>query len=128
MQLTPDQLKQNAAAMIAFAEGKPIQRKRTDGVWYDESNIAGMDWLPFRPKPEPKTRPWSKPDDVPGPVCWIRGSSEDSKSAYLVTCIVHDGISYGLREETAFRTWDMLRRYCEYSTDRKTWHKCEVTE
>lgn len=68
MKLTPEQLKQNAAAMIAFAEGKPIQIKLHNGIWKDDDtgNLDGIgDNDEYRPKPEPKTRPWSKPDEFP---------------------------------------------------------------
>lgn len=129
MKLTPEQLKQNAAAMIAFAEGKPIQIKLHNGIWKDDDtgNLDGIgDNDEYRPKPEPKTRPWSKPEDVPGPVCWIRNPEQER----LIIAIDNEGVWAGSRSfgGCAF-TWENFKiNGVEYSTDRKTWHKCEVTE
>lgn len=81
------------------------------------------------PKPEPKTRPWSKPDDVPGPVCWVRTSASGGKVECLVVCISTTGISTLSRVEQ-FIPWSDAGKMetLEYSTDRKTWQPCTVTE
>ncbi len=130
MKLTPEQMKQNAAAIIAFADGKPTQMQTVhSGAWTDwpigDSNLAGfMEW-PCRPKPESKARPWSKPDDVPGPICWIRPKGEPWNS-YLIHTMGGEGrpLEYG----DGFKQQYPISTDWEYSTDRKTWHKCEVTE
>lgn len=58
--MTPEQLKQCAAAMIAFADDRPIQFSRDNepDVWIDTTSLYRITELPHRPKPEPKTRPW----------------------------------------------------------------------
>lgn len=141
MKLTPYQLRQNAAAMMALADGKPIQFFSNDAKWEDYSvadDGEPTDWhcYQYRPKPEPKTRPWSTPEDVPGPVCWIRGIYSDGHRDYRMSMIVgfSDPTSYqtisngcqpiALSSQFSDTRWERM----EYSTDRKTWHKCEVSE
>lgn len=211
MKLTPEQLRQNAAAMLAAAEGKQIQCSYHGSGWsvingdpqWDFENCeyrpkpwslpsppAGKQWhradgcteamLPVvggkqtrllltdeipqppdewqmssgqwikqgsgidigkhnfrhrttRPLPsEPKVRPWSKPEDVPLN-CWIRGSSKDGCCAMVIGLC-----SFGLTVSgtynppcgeriVRFQSWDELKGK-EYSTDRRTWQKCEVQE
>lgn len=71
--------------------------------------------------PTPKTRPWTQAD-VP-PVCWIK--SKAPSVAYLVVrvssseVIIADG--HGM-------SWNILKENWEYSTDLRTWKKCEVEE
>lgn len=140
--LTPDQLRQYAAAMLALADGKPVQsRPPGDPQWADISPEVltwNFKFNEYRPKPEPRVRPWSKPEDVPGPVCWIRGRHDlpyphpDYREQLII----------GFSNPTAFITascgcepvvmstqfsgcrWEHM----EYSTDRKMWHPCTVTE
>lgn len=132
MNLTPQQLRNAADAMDAYEAGKAIEYRRFDETEWnttDKSQAPGylawmLDWAEYRPKPTPKTRPWSKPDDVPGPVCWVR----DHRSQWMITTITHEGVitdgSAGI-----IRQWhEFEENYPEYSTDRKTWHKCEVIE
>jgi hypothetical protein len=132
--MTNEQLKQNAAAMVAFADGKPIefQAERDDGtfsdVWRYTSNINNIDRIPHRPKPEPKTRPWSKPDDVPGPVCWLGSSSSQSlHEQHLISCVCCRGVWWHSGQTHMLSTWEDLGGNT-YSTDRKTWHPCIITE
>lgn len=117
--------------MIAFADGKPIEFHwmRSTAPW-EQLTVESPAWdfknLEYRPKPEPKTRPWSKPEDVPGPVCWIRNPEQER----LIIAIDNEGVWAGSRSfgGCAF-TWENFKNNgVEYSTDRKTWHKCEVTE
>jgi len=125
-----EHLRQNADCMDAYEAGRPIEFFDTLlSRWMPEDrNPAnwGVTTL-HRPKPEPKTRPWSKPDDVPGPVCWIR-ETNGVKETYLIVCL------YGSHQIAittvlghAVLRFEDLNNY-EYSTDRKTWHNCEVTE
>ncbi len=114
--------------MIAFADGKPVQFKRHSEIeWFDaKPEASNLEWLlqiyEYRPKPAPKTRPWNCPDDVPLN-CWIR-NPRFPKRPILITGIGENGISCSNREFD----WADLSSNFEYSTDRKTWHKCEVTE
>jgi len=137
MKLTPEQLKQNAEAMIAFADGKPIQRFHND-QWSDY-NVAPGGNIPYsfverpmRPKPEPKTRPWSKPDDVPGSVIWVRqnrsnpGNAEMMNLQGFLIALSTKGLTF-FTDCEQFLTWERLPKVgLEYSTDRRTWKPCTV--
>ena len=79
---------------------------------------------------EPARVPWSCPEDVPGPVCWIRASLGFPR---LVTAITDKGICVSCvngRDNPDFFDWQQCSEVFEYSTDRKTWHPCtkEVTK
>ncbi len=129
MNLTPDQLrlKQNAAAMIAFADGKPIQGRLISDTdreqWEDYKH---SNWCfgshEYRPKPEPTVRPWSKPDDVPGPVCWVRFANGDRGAAMVISID-----SAGARTIYGHSVWNDMIGW-EHSIDQKTWLPCVVTE
>ena len=130
MKLSIYQLKQNAAAMLAFADGMPIQFIPSNSDrWTDYLYTHMMpDFAnrPFRPKPQPVSRPWSKPEDVPGPVCWIRpGAGEPERLAIMVAS---NGIRIaGTSCDSAFFEWRELSAL-DHSTDRKTWHPCTVED
>ena len=129
MKLTIDQLKQNAAAMIAFADGMPIQFIAANSDrWTDYLHTHMMpDFAnrPFRPKPQPVSRPWSKPEDVPGPVCWIRWIDERNNERMIVH-VDGSGIFSGSQMKCVMFGGEFLK--WEYSTDRKTWKPCTVEE
>lgn len=83
-----------------------------------------------RPLPSaPKLRAWNKQDDVPGPVCWIRRKSDRHNCVAMVVFMDDGGIHAGNESSICYIniTWHEVSA-CEYSTDRKTWHPCEVTE
>jgi hypothetical protein len=129
MKLTNEQIKQNGLAMIEFAGGKPIQEFNTsnkDKGWYDvsEANFYVTGYL-WRTKPQPVSRPWSKPEDAPLH-CWIRvGKGEPER---LVTMIATDGLwTCWAGGGSAFFAWSSLDPY-EHSTDRVTWKPCTVEE
>lgn len=133
MNLTPEILKQNAAAGVAMSNGNPIEYRLagSNNRWlnYSPDSMAAPDWgsWEYRPKPEPVSRPWSKPDDVPGPVCWIRRDHWER----LIIMVNPSRITFvgGVASKLEDINWDEIQRDgCEYSTDRKTWHKCEVRE
>jgi hypothetical protein len=204
MKLTPEQLKQNAAAMIAYAEGKSIQYRPCSGrydwrdatpngkhrlawncedyeyrpkpwslpepppgkKWHREDWTEEMlpeGWRPLlsdempereidkcrhsssevwemvdgfaarsasywdfwffrtrRPLPEP--RHWSRPEDVPGPVCWMRGKRGSGVNSVerLVTIVQDECVGFSAG---GVAYWNDLHEW-EHSTDRKTWHPC----
>lgn len=139
--MNTDQLRQTAAAIIAYAEGKPIQYrwlecKKPDyevSKWKDlNGTIAdGIGWTPqlehMEYRIKPMSRPWSKPEDVPGSVCWVRFSCDGP--AILVVMVTDQGI--GLYGNTVLgyspKLWSDIGDW-EHSTDRKTWHPCTVEE
>jgi hypothetical protein len=124
--LTKEQLRDNAAAMLAFADGKPIQFDSSgDGwtapMWLDTDDLTEIETVWHRPKPQPVARPWSKPEDVPLN-CWIRDNR--FSSIHIVTQLSDDGIwAHGL----GMLVWGTLEDY-EYSTDRVTWKPCTVED
>ena len=131
MKLNIDQLTQNAAAMIAFADGKPIQFIAANSDrWVDYLHtdmVPDLTNRPFRPKPQPVSRPWSKPEDVPLH-CWIR--RHNCHWSRLVIMVNEKRISCIDGDCTAIKSLDFseLAEHHEYSTDRKTWHPCTVED
>ena len=125
MKLSIYQLKQNAAAMIAFADGKPIQFIAANSDrWVDYLHtdmVPDLTNRPFRPKPQPVSRPWNTPEDVPLH-CWLR--SKTIGNMHLVTSLADEG-TWG--HVLGRLLWRDLHGY-EYSTDRKTWHPCTVED
>ncbi len=118
-------LRQNAAAMLAYADGKPIQGwSSTEQAFFDMECNPSWDCSStrYRPKPEPTTRPWSKPSDVPGPVCWIRDPGDPKWGEHLIAVIAIDKVST-VWGSTSYATFQNK----EYSTDRINWKPC-VTE
>lgn len=130
MKYSPEQLKDIHAAIDAHNEGKLVEQLlgSVGGVWrpFDGQWCLGGRWL-YRPKPGPKTRPWSKPDDVPGPVCWIRCYPSDDCPTFVigfhskgVRTVYDDG-------DSIFFAWSKMHEY-EYSTDWREWKPCQVTK
>lgn len=67
---------------------------------------------------------WDCPEDVPGPVCWLRYTKDGTNSsANLVLWI--DQVN--LRIFHTRLTWKQLSDGWEHSTDRKTWLPCTKT-
>lgn len=110
--------------MLAFADGRKVEYSTPDtNDWYPTADLKGIgEHYLYRPKAGTKMRPWSKPEDVPGPVCYIQ--LPGTTAAHLITTIGDEGLYIGLGH---FWSWKELSN-CKASTDRKTWHKCEVTE
>lgn len=131
--LTKEQLRDNAAAMLAFADGKPIQfnpsaNNDPDAKWLDTIDLTEIETVWHRPKPQPVSRPWSKPEDVPGPVCWIR--RHNCHWSRLVIMVNEKRISCIDGDCTAIKSLDFseLAEHHEYSTDRVTWRPCTVED
>lgn len=134
-----ERLKAAAVIFTAAADGKQIQWEQDDVGWTNVDPFGDEDYGNvrkhpecYRIKPEPKTRPWSKPEDVPGPVCWVRSKqwSDGGDHEWLIHGVTSRGIRvlvYG--NSDASYQWDSLERIrLEYSTDRKNWSPCVVTE
>ncbi len=114
----------------AEARGEEIQYwSEYSGKWVESGALRNNDTScltkpeAYRIKPKSAVRPWNRPEDVPGPVCWVRsiGVTDQvlmitgmSKSTF---CISTKGI----------RDWSEIEDY-EHSTDRKTWLPCTVTK
>ena len=128
--LTKEQLRDNAAALLAFADGKPIQFDAscygaTTPLWYDTTDLRHIHDIWHRPKPQLVSRPWSKPEDVPLH-CWIRLKAGEPEM--MVIMVANNGIRIaGITCESAFFEWSELS-LLEHSTDRKTWKPCTVED
>lgn len=133
----PALLRMNADCIEAFNRGEEIEFYDWEKqAWFKETRLVSS-WgvlTPHRVKRAPVSRPWSKPDDVPGPVCWIRYKGNMSGAWSMVL----SANTYGISSAGSFagplytvrigrNSWGDLSGF-EYSTDRKTWHKCEVVE
>jgi len=128
MNLTKEQLAQNADAMNAAIAGQPVQYKmHGDDEWLEapQDSVAGLLWncdqFAYRPKPQPVSRPWSKPEDVPLH-CWLKCAATLNQE-WFVTGIMN----YGVWSAGRAQPWNDLRDY-QYSTDRVTWKPCLVED
>lgn len=128
---------QRAIALLplvqAAAAGRIIEHySRISKTWHppDSALCGGLSFGDpiecYRIKPEPVTRPWSKPEDVPGSVCWMRGARGTGVNDVqrFVTIVNSTGVSFSHGGEVY---WARIPDW-EYSTDRKTWQPCVVTE
>ena len=130
MELTNEQTKQTGLAMIAFSEGKKVEAAyvQSPNSWHD---VDYPNWHSkaaiFRPKPQPVSRPWSNPEDVPGPVCWIRRIDERNKERMIVYVDSSgvDSLGVGVSQMKCVMFGGEFLKW-EYSTDRKTWKPCTV--
>lgn len=121
---------QTARAVIAHSEGKKIQVKYSGSDQWDDWVIQEFpepgDGNNYRPKPQPKRVHWSKPEHVPGPVCWVRRRGQPA--CWLITCVCDDAIYFGSTKPLQALFRDLPRIIDEYSTDRINWHPCTVEE
>ena len=62
---------------------------------------------------------WDCPEDVPGPVCWIRHNG-DSLQERLVCKVTTKGVTAFNSDFNGFP----ISEHVEYSTDRINWSKC----
>lgn len=65
--MTREEAKKLLPIIQAYAEGKTIQVKTIDGIWYDDEDILRFDSGPqnYRIKSEPKYRPFNNTEE-----CW----------------------------------------------------------
>lgn len=119
--MTTEQLKQTRDAMTAFLEGKPVQFSISNSPWQDCGNEEPgweLRHTLYRPKPTPRTVPWSKPEHVPLN-CWLRWAQT---MELLVTAVG----THGVRSNSEY-SWEQLGLLrAEYSTDRKQWLPCTI--
>lgn len=118
-------LRQNYAALIAFDNGKAIEYSCIGKLDWERDLEPSWDFVNFnyRPKPEPKTRPWQS-RNVPA-LCWIRNTTMLDGQCGLVEAISRDGIRFW----GSWKNWlELISEGYEYSEDLESWHKCEVSE
>jgi hypothetical protein len=124
------ELKQAAAALFDFQCGKTIEIKHPDEEWRACRCIdvgAILDCIQNGALIRPTViRPWSKPEDVPGPVCWIRADSRFYGA--MIVGIDEHGVWTAGGDENIRHTWAAFNTPTEYSTDMKTWSPCVVAQ
>lgn len=118
--------------MQAWVEGKRLQAAgypvpiTASGFRWQDLESAGFNWAYFDYRVSPsecpkKMRPWRGPEDLPaGPVIWLRSPDRHPRMVTFISG--HQLGSVGLSIY-----WTETEKW-EYSTDRVTWHKCEVEE
>lgn len=122
------------AAMQAALNGKPVQWRYPgsgEAGWATASEPINLSWdceaYDYRPKPEPKVRPWSKPEDVPLN-CWLRSNRNPEEIQALVVSVSPRGVEWFTNADRFIAWGDIRWTYLEYSTDRREWKPCTVTE
>lgn len=127
--MTADQIQSNAEAFAAACRGERVEYFYLRGEkWADKGDgVCFYKETLYRVAPVPAARDWSKPDDVPGPVCWL---SDPDGGENMITSISACGVKYTFMQcdsecVVVFKRWDELTKH-KHSTDRKTWRKCVV--
>lgn len=126
-------MKQNEAAQLwmlikAWGEGKTLQTSLSQGQWIDQTSPDGvwfnLDADRYRIKPEPAIVPWDRPEDVPGPVCFV--SMTEGRGWSLVIAADETGIeAASIDHEVTYYSWSDLRDFdVKHSTDRVNWKPC----
>lgn len=111
-----------AELKAAHAAGKVIEVRPIIGEWLTEPLPTwSFPVERYRIKPDPQ--PWSSPDDVPGPVCWISGHDNDGPIAMMVVNIHTTGVTLAEGSAVYHYHWAIIKGR-NYSTDRKTWKPC----
>ncbi len=129
---TEQDLPEGWRPFLKFEETHPGCECFDDNKWRAFTSTMGcklesswqMKFRTRRPLPSPEPADWDCAEDVPGPVCWMR---QNGGADALVVRVSATGVTFwstmknGLRE----RAWcELAELNCEYSTDRKTWHRC----
>lgn len=114
----------------ARVNGRVIEKNRYMTGWAPIDPFTEMDRIYQDPKlyrirPQPKTRPWSKPEDVPQNA---RFSSGIKDHFFLPIYAGANGVCMFNAGTWRCIEWNELHLYWQWSLDSKTWHKCEVVE
>ena len=95
-----EEIKNLLPVMQAFAEGKEIQVKGGNGIWYDGGNELKFDLVPqdYRIKPEPIYRPFRNAEE-----CWDEmqkhspfGWIKNTYGYFEITGIKKDDVCFGV--------------------------------
>lgn len=100
-----------------------------NGMYMQSGDKSGFDLV--AEWDETQAAPWSKPEHVPGPVCWIRVAGQ------VFTCALIVGVDSGgvVNFDPSMNAQDCITKWAafetiahEYSTDRVTWKPCIVKD
>jgi hypothetical protein len=125
--MTSEELRQTAAAMLAFDAGKPVEvfLKGKQLGWHECSDPTwNSDVYLYRPKPEPKTRPMTRAEFPFGAA--VRHKLNPGGMLFP-TSVSDDGIAYTLSGTHYTHPWLYLAHY-EYTVNGIDFHSCTVTE
>lgn len=125
MKMTSEEkIESNYAALQAHKAGEEVERFNNGREgWVPAAFPLWFSGDTYRPKPEPVQRPWASPDDVFGAVCWIHLKIASKCAGKLVVHVIPTGVfTYD-----SYIDFASMEDY-EYSTDRKTWRPCTITE
>jgi hypothetical protein len=127
--MTSEELRQTAAAMLAFDAGKPIE-VATIGLEDWDTVQNGPTWqcyaLKYRPKPEIKTRPMTRAEFPFG--AGVRQLDIVSPRLIFPTSITEGGIQVHITGHQHEFSWQTLADYYEYTMNGVDFHPCTVTE
>lgn len=123
-----DHLLERLASLEALMKGFPIQVLNANYCWCPRPCGGEFDAKArYRPAVQPVTRPWSKPSDVPGPVCFIRHIQSEGTSWAMITSASSDSICATNSVGLSHLPYRELACY-QYSTTRaeSSWLPCTV--
>lgn len=112
--------KQLLSIIQAYAEGKTIQIKAIDGIWYDDEDMVKFDSNPqnYRIKPEPKYRPFANAKECwtemqkHQPFGWVKQINDNESEVYIYCGAITkvDGVLTSI-DEVPFSYDDMYSTY-----------------
>lgn len=112
--------KQLLPIIQAYAEGKTIQIKAIDGIWYDDEDMVKFDSNPqnYRIKPEPKYRPFANAKECwtemqkHQPFGWVKQINDNESEVYIYCGAITkvDGVLTSI-DEVPFSYDDMYSTY-----------------
>jgi hypothetical protein len=128
----PIHLEERADALRAKDEGCAVEVFSADKWHAISTQIYWHATARYRRAPKPVKRPWNKPSDVPGPVCWIRlryRASEQSSLEAIIVSVSDKGFEWNTNYARfcPFTAKDNIEAL-EHSTDRIQWKPCTTTE
>ena len=114
------QAKELLPIIQAYAEGKTIQIKAIDGIWYDDEDMVKFDSSPqnYRIKPESKYRPFANAEECWAemqkhqPFGWVKRIKDTESKAYIYCGAITkvDGVLTSI-DELPFSYDDMYSTY-----------------
>ena len=121
--LNEEQIQSNLKAFEAAMRGKKTQFWNV-GDWQDKPSLDTQyaTCSIYRPKPEPKIRPW-KQEEVPvGALLKRKGEKE----TFLIVEAIHNDVRFGQKCRQLYS--NLISNYVHSIDQGKTWQPCGVVE
>lgn len=141
MSLTTEQKKHCGAVRTAAANGEACELRKSNGVDWIKADPFDSPIIPeqapdrWRIAPKPVTRPWSKRDDIPMPICWLQSFNDDGSIRdvlAMITSVSDRGITVvGPANDVKFYSWELIaekNHKLRHTTDGVNFHPCTVEE